>query len=81
MVGQIGFWIVSTSEEDLSEIQSYESNQQDVEAEAERSDNDIEVMTILSQTAVSINGFGSNEEPPPVEKSDPKVAYKLRKSS
>lgn len=43
-----GFWLVSTSEDDLSEIQSYESDPPNGQWEAEKSENDFEVMNILS---------------------------------
>lgn len=44
-----GFWIVSTSEDDVSELQSDESNLEKVEWEEENDNNDLEVMNILSQ--------------------------------
>lgn len=50
-----GFWIVSTSEDDISEIESYESEPADVEWEAEKSDNDLEVMNILCQQNLDEN--------------------------
>lgn len=42
--------MVSTSEDDISDLKSYESNASEVDSEEERSDNDLEVMEILAQT-------------------------------
>lgn len=44
-----GFWVVSTSEDDVSELKSDESNPEEVEWEEEKDNNDLEVMNILSQ--------------------------------
>lgn len=49
---ELGFWLVPTSEDEKqSELESYESNDAEsvVDSDAERSDNDFEVMEILGQ--------------------------------
>lgn len=42
--------MVSTSDDDISELKSYESNGSEMDSKEERSDNDLEVMEILGQT-------------------------------
>lgn len=52
-----GFWMVSTSEDDVKDLQSYESNESEIEEEDEeeeesdagKSENDLEIMEILGQ--------------------------------
>lgn len=44
-----GFWVVATSDDEISELKSYESNHSEIDSDAEKSDNDYEVMEILGQ--------------------------------
>lgn len=64
-----GFWVVSTSEDDVSELQSDESNPEEVEWEDEKDNNDIEVMNILSQIE-RINGTEHIENDVMIKNSD-----------
>lgn len=50
-----GFWVVSTSEDDVSELQSDEINPEEFELDKEKDINDLEVMNILSQIE-TLNG-------------------------
>ncbi|XP_031617064.1 uncharacterized protein LOC116336963 isoform X2 [Contarinia nasturtii] len=67
-ISKEGFWMVSTSNDDVSELKSYESNgsetesgseleqdDKEQESEAEKSENDLEVMEILGQTEAHIH--------------------------
>lgn len=65
-----GFWVVSTSEDDESELQGDESNLEEIEWEEKRdNNNDLEVVNILSQIE-GINGTEQTENEVIIESSD-----------
>lgn len=62
-----GFWVVSTSEDDESELQGDESNLEEIEWEEKRdNNNDLEVVNILSQ----IEGINGTENDVMIKGSD-----------
>lgn len=65
-----GFWVVATSDDEISELKSYESNRSEIDSDAEKSDNDYEVMEILGQIEDHPNVIQTNKPEDDLERSD-----------
>lgn len=65
-----GFWAVATSDDEISELKSYESNHSEIDSDAEKSDNDYEVMEILGQIEAQPNVIQTNEPEDDLKRSD-----------